>query len=92
LFHQRHGDRNVFEAVDDEIDFVIEESLLELADEEAFAAELVEGAIGDLVAGGFESGDSDVEGWEEMLKSVYDEVGLGERESGAPGAEAESLA
>ena len=91
MFHQRHGDGDVFEAVDDEIDFVIEESLLELADEEAFAADLVEGSVGDLVTGGFESGDSDVQIWVEMLKRAYDEVGLGEREGGAAGAEAEGL-
>jgi len=61
LLDEGHGDGNIFEAMNDEIDFVIEEGLLELADEEAFAAKLVKGAIGDLVAGGFESGEINAE-------------------------------
>ena len=80
LLDQRHGDGHVFEAVDDEIDFAIEQRLLQLADEEAFAPKLVEGAVCDLVAGGFESCETHLERWMDPLELVYDEVGLGERE------------
>jgi len=90
LLDERHGDGDVFKAVDDEIDFAIKKGLLELADEETFAAELVEGAVGDLVAGGFESCEIDVEVWMELLEGIYDEMGLSEGEGGAAGAEAES--
>jgi len=78
--------------VDDEIDVVIEECLLELADEEAFAAKLMEGAVGDLVAGGFESGERYLKVGVELLERIYDEIGLSESEGGAAGAEAENLA
>jgi hypothetical protein len=91
LLDEGHGDGDIFEAVDDEIDFVIEEGLLELADKEAFAAQLVEGAVGDLVAGGFESGEVDLQSWVELLQGVYDEIRLGEGEGGAAGAEAEEV-
>jgi hypothetical protein len=76
--------------VDDEVDFVIEESLLELAHEQAFAAQFVQGAVGDLVAGSFESGDIDAQGWVKALERIYDELRLGQGESGAAGAEAQS--
>ena len=87
LLDQRHRHRHVFEAVDYEIDFVIEEGLFQLADEEPFAPQLVEGAIGDLIAGSFESCDGDIELWVEAIELVYDELGLSERERRAAGAQ-----
>ena len=80
LLDEGHGDGDVFKTVDNEIDFAIKKGLLELADEEAFAAQLVQGAVGDLVAGSFESCESDVESWMETLELVYDELRLGESE------------
>jgi len=79
LLHQRHRHRHVFETVDNEIDLVIEQRLLELADEEALATKLVQGPIGDLVAGSFESCQIDRQRWMDALELVYDELGLGQR-------------
>ena len=45
---------------------------------------------GDLIAGGFESGEIDAESGVETLEGIYDELGLGEGEGGAAGAEAEN--
>lgn len=89
LIDEGHGDGDIFEAVDDEIDFFVEQGLFELADEEAFAAEFVEGAVGDLVAGGFEDLGFDVDGAMLSEKGIDDELALGAGEGGAAGAEAE---
>ena len=76
--------------MDDEIDFVIEDGLFELADEESFAAQLVERAVGDLVAGSFESCDIDAQVGVEALEGIYDELRLGQGEGGTAGAKAET--
>lgn len=89
LIDEGHGDRDILEAVDDEVDFVVEKRLFELADEEAFAAEFVEGAVGDLVAGGFEDLGFDVDGAMLAEEGIDDELALGAGESGTAGAEAE---
>ena len=54
FIHQRHGDGQILAAMDGQIDLVVEKSLLDFSGEQAFAAFLVEGAVGDLVAGGFD--------------------------------------
>ena len=50
----------------------------------------MEGAVGDLVAGGSESCEGDGDVWMEAAEFVYDQLGLGQGEGGAAGAEAES--
>src|SRR5205823_8486180 len=48
---------NILDAVDREIDFFVEEGFFELLDEDAFAADLREGRLGELVASGFDDDD-----------------------------------
>ena len=52
----------------------------------------VKGLVGDLVAGSFESCNIDAKLWVELLERIYDELGLGQGERRAAGAEAEDLA
>ena len=90
MLDERHRDGDILEAVNDEIDFAIKQGLLQLADKEALAAQLVEWAVGDLVAGSFESCDIDAKGGVNALEGIYDELRLSKRQGGASGAEAES--
>ena len=61
LVDQRHRDRHVLEAVHGEVDLPREQGLLELLGEQPLAAELVQRAVGDLVAGGLEDAELDAE-------------------------------
>ncbi len=68
LIDQRNGDGNVFEAVDHEVDLVIEEGQLKLACKKSLAAQLVKWPIGDLVAAGFEDFDGDAQAGMQALQ------------------------
>ena len=88
VVHQRHGDRDVLEGVDGEVDFAVEQGLFEFLGEESFAAEFVEGFFGDLVAGGFEDDQLDGEGGVGLFEFGGNKLGLGFGEQGASGAQA----
>jgi hypothetical protein len=89
LIDQGHGDGQVFEAVDGEVDLVGEEGLFELAGEEALAARFVEGAVGDLVAAGFEDHQLDGQAGVLLFEEIGDVLGLDAGQGAAAGAELE---
>ena len=80
LIDQRHGDGDILEAVDSEIDFVSEEGLFEFLGEEAFAAGFVERAVGDAVAGGFDGDEFDLQIGMKPHQLGGDEIALGQGE------------
>jgi hypothetical protein len=67
----------VFEAVDGDVGPAIEEGLFDGTGEEAFSAEGCEGAVGDLVAFGFDELETELNGWVETGEPVADHEGLG---------------
>jgi hypothetical protein len=75
--------------VDGEVDFVAEEGELDFLGEEALAAGVVEGAVGDDVAGGLDEDEFDVDGGVELFEGGGDVLGLHAGEEAAAGAEAE---
>ena len=84
LIDQRHGDRDVFEAVDGEIDFISEEGLIEFLGEQALPAGFVQRAIGDAVAGGFDRDKINLEAGMEPPQLSGDEIALSEgKQAGA---------
>ncbi len=74
LLDEGHGDGDIFETVDHQIDLAAEEGHFELADEETFAADFVKGTVGDLIATGFEDLGLDLKSRMMVLQLVDDEL------------------
>ena len=89
LIHEGHRDRQVFAAMNGEVDLIGEQGLFEFLDEEALAAAVEKGAVGDLVAGGLNADGQDLQIRVRKSEIAGDEGGLSLGEERGSGAKTE---
>ncbi|KAI6747711.1 hypothetical protein HG531_008253 [Fusarium graminearum] len=69
--------RHILERMDDDVEFPVDESLLELRCPQALAAKVVKGCVLVAIAGGRHAVDREIMIGESLLQSVDDDLGLG---------------
>src|SRR5262245_2487634 len=81
------GGRQIFQAVNRQVDAMIEQGLFDLFREDALAADLRQRGLGQFIAGGLDDLDADDQPLVDFLEPVLHPVGLPERELAAARAD-----
>jgi len=90
LIDQRHRHGNIFETVDGEIDFVLQQREFEFFGEEALPAEFVQRFVGDEIAAGFDDDQVDMQARMTAHEFIGDLLALGAGEERSTSAETHS--